>query len=75
MAISRELWIGNLVESARDIGDSERQRLRWLAPDAAAWERPVELLCVLLDDYQLELFLKEEGPNLSSHSYPLPAEG
>jgi hypothetical protein len=66
MAISRELWISNLVGSARAIGDSQRQQLRWLAPDAAAWERPAELLCVLLDDNQLELFLKEEGHSLSS---------
>jgi hypothetical protein len=66
MPISLELWISNLVGIARDIRDSEHQRLRWLAPDAAAWERPAELLCVLWDDYQLELFLKEEGPNLSS---------
>jgi hypothetical protein len=66
MAISRELWISNLVDSARAIGDSQRQQLRWLASDAAAWERPAELLCELLDDNQLELFLKEEGHSLSS---------
>jgi hypothetical protein len=65
MAISRELWSSNLVDSARAIGDSQRQQLRWLASDAAAWERPAELLCELLDDNQLELFLKEEGHSLS----------
>jgi hypothetical protein len=66
MAISRELWISNLMDSARAVGDSQRQQLRWLASDAAAWERPAEPLCELLDDNQLELFLKEEGHSLSS---------
>jgi hypothetical protein len=65
MAISRELWISNLVGIAKDLGDSEQQRSRWLAPDAAAWERPAELLCVAVDDYQLELFITEEGSTLS----------
>ena len=66
MTISRELWIRNLVGIARDLADSEQQQSRWLAADAAAWERPSELLCVVLDDYQLELFLKEQGPSLST---------
>ena len=57
IAIPRELWISNLVDSATAIGDSQRQQLRWLA-SAAAWERPAELLGELLDDNQLELFLK-----------------
>jgi hypothetical protein len=66
MAISREHWIRNLVGVAKDLGDSEYQRSRWLAPDAEAWERPAELLNVALDDYQLELFITEEGSKLSS---------
>jgi hypothetical protein len=66
MTIPRELWISNLVGIAKDLADSERQRSRWLAADAEAWERPAELLCVVLDDYQLELFLKEQGPSLST---------
>lgn len=69
MAISRELWISNLVGIARELADSERQQSRWLAADAAAWERPCELLCVVLDDRQLELFLKEQGPSLSKEQF------
>jgi hypothetical protein len=66
MSISRELWISNLMDCATAIGDTQRQQIRWLAPDAAAWERPAELLCGLLDDCQLELFIDEQGSSLSS---------
>jgi hypothetical protein len=66
MSISRELWISNLMNSASAIGDTQHQQTRWLAPDAASWERPTELLCGLLDDCQLELFIDEQGPSLSS---------
>jgi hypothetical protein len=65
MTISRELWVRNLVGIAKDLADSEHQQSRWLAADSAAWERPCELLCVVVDDCQLELFVKEQGPSLS----------
>jgi hypothetical protein len=61
MAPTRELWTSNLVDVARDIGDTEYQRSRWLAPDAFAWERPEELINRIWDDSLLELFIEEHG--------------
>ena len=66
MSIPRELWLSNLIGAARSIADAERQQSRWLAPDAATWERPAELLCMVVDDCCLELFIKEQGPSLTS---------
>ncbi len=63
--MSLELWTSNLVSCADDIADAEHQRLRWLAVDAQAWERPAELLCALLDDCNLEFFIQDQGPELS----------
>jgi hypothetical protein len=65
MAVSRELWVSNLIGIAKDLGDEEHQRSRWLASDAAAWERPAELLCVLVDDCQFELFVAQEETAMS----------
>lgn len=64
MAPTRELWTSNLVDAARAIGDTERQRSRWLAADAFAWERPEELIN-MWDDSLVELFLEEYGAGLS----------
>jgi hypothetical protein len=65
MTISFQLWAKNLVESAAALADEETQCRRWVAPDAASWERPAELLMVLLDDCCLELFIKENRAKLS----------
>lgn len=59
MAISFEFWTENLLSAARDLADTEHQEQRWLAVDAAAWERPAELLSVLLDDMNFELYIEE----------------
>ena len=65
MAITYEFWVRNLIEAAADISNAERQAQRWIAPDAAAWERPAELLCVLLDDMNFELFIEQNPERLS----------
>ena len=65
MAITYQFWVGNLIGGARDIADEEAQKRRWIALDARAWERPAELLCVLLDDMNLELFIEEHGSRFS----------
>ena len=57
-SIPPERWIGNLIEAASNIANKERQEARWLAPNRQAWESPDELICSLLDDSQLELFLQ-----------------
>ncbi len=59
MAITFQFWTENLLSAAEDIADTEHQASRWLATDAAAWERPAELLSVLLDDFNIELYIKE----------------
>jgi hypothetical protein len=59
MSITRELWISNLLEAASMMADKERQERRWLAPDAYAWERPEELINVLFDDSNFDLFIQE----------------
>lgn len=41
------------------IADQETQERRWLAPDAYAWERPEELICMLFDDSNFDLFIEE----------------
>jgi hypothetical protein len=56
-----ERWIGNLIEAAEMIGNSEKQERRWLAPDSMAWERPEELINVLFDDCNFELFIEQYG--------------
>ena len=58
MAISYEFWLGNLLEAAAQVADEEAQVRRWLAADAHAWDRPVELL-LTLEDINLELFIEE----------------
>ena len=58
-SMTPERWIANLIEAADDIADKGKQESRWLAPDAFAWERPEELICVLFDDSNFELFLNE----------------
>lgn len=40
------------------------QSIRWLAPDAFAWERPEELIATW-DDSLRELFIEEHGAGLS----------
>jgi hypothetical protein len=64
MAPTREFWTSNLVDAARAIGDTERQRTRWLAPDAFAWERPEELIDTIWDSFLLELFIEQHGTGL-----------
>jgi hypothetical protein len=59
MSITRELWISDLLEAASMIADKETQERRWLAPDACAWERPEELINVLFDDSNFDLFIEE----------------
>lgn len=65
MAITYEFWVSNLLQSARDLADAGTQAQRWVASDAKAWERPTELLCVLSDDCNFELFIKEHHERLS----------
>ena len=60
-----ERWIANLMEAASFIANKERQELRWLAPDAYAWERPGELINVLFDDCVFEGFLSEYASTFS----------
>jgi hypothetical protein len=60
--ITPELWTANLLDAAVEIANKEKQEQRWLAPDAKAWERPEELINVLFDDSNLELFIDEYGP-------------
>ena len=64
MAISYEFWLGELLQAAAQIADEETQLRRWLAADAHAWERPVELL-LTLDDLNFELFLNEHRNRFS----------
>lgn len=47
------------MTAARDLADAKHQEQRWLAVDAAAWEQPAELLNVLLDDMNFELYIEE----------------
>lgn len=61
MPITREVWISNLLEAASMIADKEFQEQRWLAPDAYAWERPEELINVLFDECNFDLFIEEFG--------------
>jgi hypothetical protein len=64
--MSVERWITNLLEAAAEIADKEHQELRWLATDAYAWERPEELINVLLDDCVFEGFIEECAPTFSA---------
>jgi hypothetical protein len=57
--IPRELWIANLVEASAHMADRAHQELRWLSPDAYAWERPEELINMLIDDCAFERFIDE----------------
>ena len=61
-----ELWIENLIDAACAIADKEKQERCWLAPDAQAWERPEELICVLFDDCNFELFIEENALSFST---------
>jgi hypothetical protein len=63
--MSPERWVANLIEAAVDIANREHQELRWLAPDAQAWERPEELICVLFDDCDFERFVDKFLPSFS----------
>jgi len=54
-----ERWIANLIEAAGEIANKDKQERRWLAPNARAWERPEELISVLFDDSNFELFIDE----------------
>jgi hypothetical protein len=60
-----ERWISNLLEAATDIADKKRQELRWTAPDRYAWERPEEVINVLLDDSVFEGFLEKYASSFS----------
>jgi hypothetical protein len=62
--MTAERWLSNLLEAAADIADKQHQELRWLAPDAYAWERPEELINVL-DDCVFEGFIEEYSPTFS----------
>jgi hypothetical protein len=64
--ITSGLWIANLVEVAEDIANRQHQELRWMAPDAHAWERPEELINVLFDDSVFEGFLEEYSSTFSA---------
>ena len=64
MAISCKFWLGNLLAATAQIADEEAQVRRWLAADARAWERPVELL-LTLEDLNLELFIEEHRNRFS----------
>jgi hypothetical protein len=59
MAVTFEFWTESLIIAAKAIADEAHQTRRWLAPDAAAWERPAELLCVIVDDLNLALYIEE----------------
>jgi hypothetical protein len=63
--MTAERWLSNLLEAAADIADKQHQELRWLAPDAYAWERREELINVLFDDCVFEGFIEEYSHTFS----------
>jgi hypothetical protein len=54
-----ERWINNVVEAARDIGDTDYQARNWFREDRPAWEHPNEMICVLFDDSVFDDFLTD----------------
>ncbi len=56
--LTPQLWIAYLLDAVGNIADKEHQEQRWLAPDARAWERPEELICVI-DDCVFDGFLRD----------------
>jgi hypothetical protein len=63
--ITSERWLSNLLGIWSEIADREHQESRWLSPDAYAWEKPTELINVLMDDCLFDVFLKEYDATFS----------
>lgn len=64
-----ERWIANLIGVASDIANREKRETRWLATDAYAWERPEEVINVLFDDSNFELFLDKYNSTFSAEQH------
>jgi hypothetical protein len=52
-------WRENVLEAVKRIGDKEYQSTNWLRDDRPAWESPNEVVSVLIDDSQFDLFLQD----------------
>jgi len=52
-----ERWKNNVLDAVESIADRDHQIANWLREDRPAWETPGEVVCVLFDDSQFELFL------------------
>jgi hypothetical protein len=52
-------WKANVVEAVKRIGDQDHQSSNWLRDDRPAWENPNEVINVLTDDSQFNLFLTD----------------
>jgi hypothetical protein len=62
LPMTPERWPANILQVTAQIADWERQKRRWLAPDA--WECPDELVCSV-DGAVLEGFLERYTPTFS----------
>lgn len=60
-----EAWLANLLDVASDIAHNEYQEHTWLASDRHVWERPEELINVILDDQLFERWVQQFDSTLS----------
>ena len=52
-----ERWRNNVLDAIGSIANSDHQAANWFREDRPAGENPDEVICVLFDDSQFELFL------------------
>jgi hypothetical protein len=52
-----ERWRNNVLDAIGSIADRDHQAANWFREDTPVWENPDEVICVLFDDSQFELFL------------------
>jgi hypothetical protein len=67
-------WRENVVEAVERIGDKDYQETHWLRDDRPAWENPNEVVNVLMDDCQFDLFLQDYSFSFSGQQHQAAAD-
>jgi len=62
-------WQANVVEAVTRIADRDHQSNNWLRDDRPAWENPNEVINVLMDESQFDLFLTDCAYNFSDEQH------
>jgi hypothetical protein len=59
--MDRETWLRRILEATRDLADEGYQERVWVRGEGPEVDSSTEVVCRLIDDYDLPTFLAEAG--------------